>query len=184
MENSENILIAVGCVFLITWYGILNPVRQPRLARPVRLDGLRPRRHPARAVLVAEWRSETIGDMVEFGGAVACRDCGTPYPAGTLTCDCGGACIEEEPAEQEEPAEIIHSIDPDDDRLVCVHLAENGWTASLLKSYLAHHDIPCATGGNSLTGPYSFSSLPMGQVRILVLPEHAEQAGALIRRCF
>lgn len=186
MSNSPSFLLAVSGVFLVAWYGVrrLNRQGPPRL--PLAEPGSPEFRLMADSAVAAEFHEPAEREEPLAGGMVHCPDCERQYPAGVLYCECGAETAEAE--EHEDPSAPHHSDDSvevlveDEEKLVCVHVAENHWKASLLKGLLENHDIPCATGGNSSSSPYSFSIGYMGEVRIFVYTHHAPEARRLIRR--
>ncbi len=181
MATPAHVMIAISGVFLVAWYGTKRFDRRrgamPHLGMEDPLsDGYC---HAATAALGAELREDPVHEFP--GGTALCRDCGIAYPAGVLYCECGG-----ETAEQEDPDEPLagdETITAPPAELVCVHVADSAWKATLLKTLLATHDIPCATGGNAGSGPYQFSYGPLAEVRILVHLQHEREARALIGRC-
>ena len=194
MPESDNLLFAVGCVFLVTWYGVTRFAnRRPTASRPHDSQASRPTisRDAHRAALEAEFRQAVPELVEEFpGGTVVCEECGDVFPAGVLYCSCGGETVEYE-FEEEEAAQAEETTAPStqqmdflEERLVIVDIAENHWKASLMKSFLESHDIPCATGGNSSSGPYQFNIGPMGEVKIYVYEQHERVARLLLHDVF
>lgn len=189
LPPANHVLLVVGGVLLVTWYG-MHRLREWR-PRDEESSGERFSRPMPPAVATAfeaEFRPARPGaDFLLPGGESICPNCGITYPAGILYCDCGSELVEEE--DLEEPAAPIHeetdrvSFDLGSEELVCVHVAETVWKAGLIKSYLEHHDIPCATLGNSSSGPYAMNIGHLAEVRILVHAHHADQARVLVSEC-
>lgn len=202
-NQASPLVLAVGAVFLLTWYG----VRRLR-GGSIRLEPPPSSRHPggpddfrerALTALRAEFRDreEARARFLAAGGAVECEACGAVHPAGTLYCDCGGeTCESEEEDEQPVPAGEAGEADGEEPRpasagsdeeehggdLVVVHIAENHWKGSLLRSYLESNGIPCITGGNVPSIVYQFNFTPLGEVRLYVHRAHADEARELLEK--
>lgn len=184
MEESAHLLLAVGSVFLVTWYGVRR-MQQDRAAD----SPAQPRedsfyRQVARLAVAGEFHRSAEPRTEYAGGHVVCAHCGIEYPAGVCFCDCGRETIDGD--EYEDAASPVAT---DDERLqqgtelVCVHVAENCWQASLLKGYLENQNIPCATGGNVPSTVYPFSATPLAEVRLYVHARMASRARRLLREC-
>lgn len=183
IAESDNLLLAVGAVFLVTWYGVTRFTLRTHDARggPAKRQADHAQ---ARAALAAEFEESPAAETMFPGGTVACVCCGAVYPAGVLYCECGAECEEvEEPDDTMEPPllEDQPALEAEGlDELVCIHVAENHWKATLLISFLNNHDIPCATRGTTSSGPYQFTYGPMSEVRLYVSRQHAEIAERLL----
>jgi hypothetical protein len=186
MENSTHLLLTVGSVFLVTWYGVsrLRIDRSRRFGLP---GELRDFRVAAATAVRAEFRQAAESHEMYPGGFVVCNHCGIEYPAGIAFCDCGHETVEAEDMEEASAPVLPTAGETPDleeaEDLVCIHVAENCWQASLLKSYLETHDIPCATGGQIAPGAYQFSVTPLSEVRLYVHTPHASRARQLLKEC-
>lgn len=186
MSNSASLLLAVGGVFLVTWYGVrqLRRERELRFTAPSFRSPHEERTdHPA---LLAEFTDRTR-DSQEFefaGGSVLCPNCAMEYPAGTIYCDCGTETAEaDEMEEAESPEQWFNHTEDTADSLVCIHVAESHWKAALLKSYLENHGIPCVTRGNVTSGLSHLNVTGGMDVRLMVPAEEATRGRALLRDC-
>lgn len=185
MTHSADLFVAVGGVFLVTWYGLSR-------ARNRRSEGMCLRLNPeseqfkavAVVALAAEFREEGRGLESLPGGSVFCPDCDARYPAGVLYCDCG--VMTQEAQDGEDSSE---SPDPlEDEELVCVHVVESSWKATLLMSFLESHDIPCAmsrAGSGSRHDLHNslFGETRLWEIKLLVASEDAERAKELLAGC-
>lgn len=172
-----SLVLAVGSVFILTFYGFRQLRREQAGETGVRqID-----REPAglETALAGEFRdSSDDGEWPAAGGSVLCRDCGMEYPAGVLYCDCGSELVDAEDAE-----DMIATLPErrvlEESALVCVHTVSDRWRADLLRAFLDSRGIPSMLRGNVASG-YAHFPVPDQHVKILVAPEDVEQARELI----
>ncbi len=188
MPATSDIFLAVGGVFLVTWYGISRMAGNRPEQRTPPLPGSAQYRQSAQFAIAAEFAGNTPLIETLPGGSVFCPDCRVEFPAGTIYCECGAETAELEDIDDPIPDfefpkedEGTPGLGPSEDGLVCIYIAENTWKASLLTSILENNDIPSATTGNAPVALYSFSYSPMMEVKIMVLETDAEQARELIK---
>lgn len=67
-----------------------------------------------------------------------------------------------------------------DDDLITVYLAQGEVEESQVRIFLEAHGIPCAGRGEALRKTHGFILDGLGEVRIEVAAEHAEQARELL----
>jgi len=63
---------------------------------------------------------------------------------------------------------------------IVVHTAQGEPEETQVRSFLKAHDIPTSTRGEALRKTHGFTLDGLGQVEILVAPEHAADARALL----
>jgi hypothetical protein len=183
MPDSTPLILAVGGVVLLTWYGI----RQARVERSQRLPlparGTEQYQHLAESALSGEFRLTPLSESFP-GGTVLCPHCGIEFPAGTAYCDCGTETVEADEVEEPEcPEPLAECEDLPDDALVCIHVGGSQWKASLLRSYLESHGIACVVRG-PVANAFSHLQLPGNdEVRLFVPSEEAARARALLLDC-
>ncbi|MEO8376526.1 MAG: hypothetical protein ABI579_02560 [Candidatus Sumerlaeota bacterium] len=184
MENSTHLLLAVGGVFLVSWFG----------ASRLRIDGRIPAlRGPLSSIdraLLAALHGEfhqSPGDDMFAGGAVVCTHCGIEYPAGYAYCDCGTETVDVDDVDDASNP-VSHLFNNDEtiansDDLICIHVAEDFRHAALLKSYLESHGVESATLIQARQGIYHLSLLPKPQTGLYVHAETAALARQLLQNC-
>lgn len=184
MASTPSLTLALGGVFLVTWYGWRQMHRKnggrPRPPQPGTVEYCQ----SASVALAAEFYEPPVAQADFPGGAVLCQDCGATYPAGQLYCECGGENQEpDELAEEGSHGNTTASVrELDETQLVCIYVAESSWKAFLLRSFLESHDIACVTKGTVASGLLNFHYMGAEEVRILVSSEDACHASELIRR--
>lgn len=186
-STSTPWLAAIGGAVLVTWYGF---GRMQGKRRELPGDDLLPdepeRRHRAALALEAEFGAPAEHlHRRHAGGAVVCPSCRTDFHAGVLYCStCATATVEPEELDDQTPLRGESSQESTrtvGDDLVCVHVAENTWKATLLKGYLETHDIACALGGNMTSALSEFNGPALGEVHLLVQTGDARRARQLLR---
>ena len=63
---------------------------------------------------------------------------------------------------------------------IVVHTAQGEFEETQVRSFLAAHDIPTMTRGEALRKTHSLTLDGLGQVEILVAPEHEREARRLL----
>lgn len=182
MENSTHLLLAVGGVFLVSWYGASRLRIERRL-----IPSLRGRLAAIDPVLLAALQGEFHREPADdgfAGGVVVCANCGIEYPAGHAYCDCGCATIDADDfADASSP--VAHGGVGEDEAsegLVCIHVADDYWRAELLKSYLESHGVDCATLIQGRPGIHHLSMLPKPELGLYVPAESAALARQLLKK--
>jgi hypothetical protein len=173
MDDSTHVAIVIGGVMLLAWCGMGRMVRRDR-APGGRVTG----EHAAEQAHVALAGEFRRTPMLVAGGEVACVQCGTPYPAGILFCDCGGETVEEdaEGFEETEPREVSREF-------LCVHRSDNHWKAYLLRSFLESHAIACTVRRGAQATSLELVPLHrLGSYGLFVHPDDAASAEALLTR--
>jgi hypothetical protein len=154
-------MVVLGGGFVLlwcTWHWLRARSASAGEARPVsRHDD--PARAGADAAMTGEWRR-----FSSPGGEVSCVACGSPWPAGTLFCDCG------EETEEDDPEAV------EAERELCVLTVQSSWSASLAQSFLAGHGVPSQLRWEELDGA------ELGRIDVFVAAEHAVRARDLLRR--
>lgn len=187
MANSTPLILAVGGVFLLTWYGF-RQVREERVRRTaLPTPGTPDYQHTAAVALSGEFQAGLRSGDLFPGGAVLCPHCGIEFPAGVAFCDCGTETVDADEFDDIEMPFSPCGSDRDDEEseesLVCIHVAGSYWKASLVKSYLESHGIFCVTRGN-VASTFSHPHLPGGgEVRLMVQPHEAGKARTLLENC-
>ena len=67
-----------------------------------------------------------------------------------------------------------------DHQWIVVHTAQGELEETQVRSFLAAHDIPTMTRGEALRKTHGLTLDGLGQVEILVDPEHADEARCLL----
>ncbi len=192
MEDTDSILLAVGGVLIITWYG----VTRWKFVDPVSTEDARIRmrvEQPPSEALIGEFTNRDESESDWSGGTVECPSCGSDYPAGTLYCSCGSETVE---VDEEDHLTFTHQLptafnDTEQDTVraksedvVCIYTAENTWKAALVSGILENHQIPCSYGANGACPPYQFSMMPMGEVKLFVYKDDMEEAQRILKTLF
>ena len=68
-----------------------------------------------------------------------------------------------------------------DPEWIVVHTAQGEFEETQVRSFLAAHDIPTTIRGEALRKTHSLTLDGLGQVEILVAPEHEEEARRLLQ---
>lgn len=180
MAQPAHLLLAVGGVFLVAWYGIgrLGSSRGDRRFPKV-TPGSEDFSRISRAAVAAEFQPgpTDLEDEEKFpGGVVYCHPCGEEYPAGVLFCSCGMETEEDPPPSMTEDEE---SFSPTD--LICIYVAENSWKAGLIRRLLRERQIPCTC---TLSDPpdSGFDYTPLGEVPLYVPARQASFAQSLLKK--
>lgn len=63
---------------------------------------------------------------------------------------------------------------------IVIHTAQGELEETQLRSFLSAHGVPTSTRGEALRKTHGFTLNGLGQVEILVAPEHADEARALL----
>ena len=63
-----------------------------------------------------------------------------------------------------------------DPEWIVVHTAQGEFDETQVRSFLSAHDIPTMTRGEALRKTHSLTLDGLGEVEILVAPEHADEA--------
>jgi hypothetical protein len=65
---------------------------------------------------------------------------------------------------------------------VCVHVVGGEFAAQQVRAFLADRGIPCELRGEALRNIHGFTLDGLGEVRIHVATEHADEARALLAK--
>ncbi|MCC5875073.1 MAG: hypothetical protein JJU11_02530 [Candidatus Sumerlaeia bacterium] len=179
MAQPGHLLLAVGGVFLVAWYGIgrLGSARGDRRFPKVS-PGSEDFSRISRAAIAAEFHPAPteMDDQDGFPGGTVYCPCGQEkFPAGVLYCSCGRET-------EEDPPPAAHDEDtfaPSD--LVCIYVAENSWKAGLIRRLLRERHIPCTC---TLSEPLhsGFDYTPLGEVPLYVPAGQATFAQSLLKK--
>lgn len=186
MAQSGPILLAVGGVFLVAWYGLgrLGSSRQDRRFPKV-FPGSEEFQNISRAALAAEFQpGPQVSDEMESefpGGTVFCP-CGLEkYPSGTLYCSCGLETLEDPPPPETATGERSEEGGLGSENLVCIYIAESSWKAGLIRRLLKEKRIACTC---TLSNPSEtgFDYTPEGEVPLYVVAGQASRAQHLLKK--
>ncbi|MCC6547209.1 hypothetical protein IT570_08580 [Candidatus Sumerlaeota bacterium] len=183
MENSTELLMAVGGVFLVSWFGA-SRLRIDRRNLPSLRMQLTQIDRAVLAALHGEFQ-RTSHEESYPGGAVVCIQCGIEYAAGRVYCDCGNETIDADDFDDATCPIGTGGFDESDaspQEMVCIHVADDYWQAALLKSYLESHGVDCATLVQGRPGIQHLSLLPKPQMGLYVQADSAALARQLLSK--
>ncbi|CAN5260829.1 hypothetical protein BH09SUM1_BH09SUM1_27520 [soil metagenome] len=176
--------VAVGGVFLVTWYG-LSRMR----GRGVEHLSVQESTHrAAQEIAITAMKGEFRQSFPSFefaGGSVFCVCCAMEYPAGVLFCEaCGLETAEADDGDDAQP--MAHPAE--EVEMICVHIAESLWTASLLKNFLESHEIFCMIENpiprpRGESAPQALEEVHVGVTGVFVATADEAHARQLLRRC-